>query len=374
MKVHLGNSAVGAMYALLIALLTMITTPVAAQLILCNETGENRAFAIAQKVNDDWQSEGWWTIETGACKTVEGDALTQRYYYYLATKNSKATHDGDYAFCTQPQAFEIRGQGDCAARGYDTAHFDVIDTGTSAKKFTFTLNAAKKKGNGAAPAKINETPASETGPASTPAMTLGPTFEDDPFTPGSLGEPYTVIGVFQGCDIIDGWDHCAYHAEGWKHFAGRGEGTPDHYLDALENVPRGTRLQFIGDLKSYGDITTDVAIRQIRPVPKGPHDAIIAAVQGYWESNEDSSTYFEIIGSERREYYDGNLIGEEYLSWHSGCQHIAPDNQSTFMIATNPENRDEPLCYYIVSVGQNHLTLSYVGGTGQDLNYTRQQN
>lgn len=358
----------------------MIAAPAAAQLKLCNETGGKRAFAIAQQVNGEWQSEGWWNIADGECAVVEGKELTQRYYYYHATLNGKATHGGDYSFCTQKEIFDIKGQGECEARGYKSADFRVIDTGTSAMKFTFTLTAAKPvKSVEAAPKKKAEQAAPKAqvsapkpGPAA-PVVVAGPNFTRDPFTPGSLGEPYTAQGVFQGCDNIDGYDHCAYHADGWKHVAGRGDGTPEHYLDALENVPRGTRLYFVGDMINYGDITVEVAIRQIQPADPSPHDQKILAMQGYWQSTNDSASYFEIIGSERREFYDGNLSSIEYLDWRTGCEHIQEDGQSTYMIATNPEDRETPLCYNVVSVNERELVLSYVGGMGQDLVYSRQK-
>lgn len=369
-------------YSVLLATtpLMMMAVPASAQLKLCNETGGKRAFAIAQKVDGDWQSEGWWNIADGDCAVVEGKELTQRYYYYHAMLNGKVTHKGDYSFCTQKEIFEIRGQDECEARGYKSSTFNVIDTGTSAKKFTFTLTAAKPdKAVEAAPKKKSD----ETAPKATnnsaqtvtpaPIVTAIPNFTQDPFTPGSLGEPYTAQGVFQGCDNIDGYDHCAYHADGWKHVAGRGDGTPDYYLDALEKVPRGTRLYFVGDMINYGDITVEVAIRQIQAADPSPHDQKILAMQGFWQSQNDSASYFEIIGSERRDYYDGNLSGIEYLDWRSGCEHVQEDGKSTYMIATNPEDRESPFCYNVVSVDQNKLVLSYVGGTGQDLIYTRQR-
>ena len=335
-----------------------------AGLKICNESGSSRSIAIAYKDGDNWRSEGWWNISDQACKTVEGGELKQRYYYYRAEHKGREIRSGDYRFCTTSKAFEIVGEKDCEARGFVSSSFRVIDTGTSAKDFTFTLkfNTSDKKEEAKAPKQSADVP-----------MTSVPRFSGEPFAVGSLGEPFAVVGVFQGCDNIDGWDHCTYHAEGARHAAAWGEGTPDEILQALENVAPGTRMLVRGDMKSFGDITAEVAIRQLEPVRQEALDTRIEAIQGYWESDKDSSWYFQIHGSERRDFYDGNLSANEYIQWASDCDAGSQGGTDTYMIITNPEDREYSQCFHVVSVGRNHLILNFVGGNGQDMDFARQQ-
>lgn len=351
-----------------------------AALEICNETETRRSVAIAFKDGDDWKSKGWWNIPTNECRTVVKGDLQQRYYYYRAIHKGKEVKAGDYNFCATLKAFDIKGDTDCASRGYEVSSFRVIDTGTSAKDFKFNLKfkVPKAKGSAKKLAKKQEAaaPKAKAQTAAKPKpiidMTKAPKFTSDPFSAGSLGEPFTVIGVFQGCDNIDGWDHCAYHAEGWRHGASWNEGTPDTIMQALEQTAPGTRMLIRGDMKSFGDITAEVAIRQIEPVPYEHLDAVLEALQGSWESDKDSSEYFTIYGSERRGYYDGNLTGNDYLSWQTGCGRV-PQGSGVYMIVTNPEDREDPPCFAVESVGRNRLTLLFIGGNGQFQEFTRQR-
>ena len=364
----------------IVGIILFVLSPQTAQagLKICNESGSSRSVAIAYKDGGDWRSEGWWNIKDKDCKTVHSGDLKQRYYYYRAEHKGREVRRGDYTFCTTSKVFDIAGAENCKSRGYDQSSFGVIDTGKSAKNFTFTLTIAAPKAKDEAKAPKREAskpkapkPKTLKRKAAVP-MTPAPRFDNNPFSAGSLGEPFTVVGVFQGCENIDGWDHCAYHAEGVRHGAGYGDGTPDEILNALQNVPVGTRMLVRGDMKSFGDITAEVAIRQLEPVQQEPLDAVIEAMQGNWVSDQDGSWYFEIYGAERRNYSGGSLLANEYIRWASGCDRNSEDGKSTYIIITNPEDNEYSDCYYVVSVGRNHLTLSYVGGTGQDLEFTRQ--
>ncbi|MEM7300854.1 MAG: DUF1036 domain-containing protein [Pseudomonadota bacterium] len=329
-----------------IILYALATHSAQAELKVCNESGAKRSVAIAYKKDGAWQSEGWWNIDNGLCKTVVSGDLKQRYYYFRATSDGRNIGEGKYSFCTDPKVFTIVGEKDCQYRGYEKSNFDVIDTGKSAASFTFTIAASNTS-------------------ASKPSQPQKKTN----IAPGTHGEPFTRFGVFQGCDIFDGASYCAFHAEGWKHFAWKDGGTPDAVLDELESYKLGTALTFEGDTKSFGDITSDVVIRDFRAASNDPHQSVRQMMQGKWRSTSDSSNVFEIAGSEQTEIYGGEVLGANYLRWRDQCD--GSNGAGPVILATNPEDRQEPICHFIVSVTANKLVLSYIGGTGQDKEFVR---
>ncbi len=110
-----------------------------AALQFCNETRDVQSIAIGYKGPVDWMSEGWWNIDPGDCATVIGGDLQKQFYYYRAEVNAGDFAGENYMFCTTPDEFEIVGDTNCQARGYDSESFREIDTGDSATDFTFTL-------------------------------------------------------------------------------------------------------------------------------------------------------------------------------------------------------------------------------------------
>ena len=73
-------------------------TPALADFKICNQT-DSRAFAsIGYKENEEWVSEGWWTIEPGDCSIpVVGDLKNR--YYYIRAESSTGNWVGDFTFC-----------------------------------------------------------------------------------------------------------------------------------------------------------------------------------------------------------------------------------------------------------------------------------
>ena len=59
-----------------------LSAPAHASLEICNESGKRNSIAIGYKGKNDWQSEGWWNLDSGKCVTVLKSDLTNRYYYY----------------------------------------------------------------------------------------------------------------------------------------------------------------------------------------------------------------------------------------------------------------------------------------------------
>jgi len=125
-------------------------------LTFCNETPDTQAISVGYKGDEGFTSEGWWNVDAGECVTPIGGALKTRYYYYRTEVNGADFPAAEnYHFCTTPEAYTIVGEKDCDARGYDREAFAEIDTGESAKGFTFTLGAT------AAPDTSSETSGSD---------------------------------------------------------------------------------------------------------------------------------------------------------------------------------------------------------------------
>ena len=340
--------------ALAVGLIWAISTQSAqADLRLCNEDSESRSFAIAYKADGKWTSEGWWTTKPGTCKTVIKGDLKQRYYYYRATSAGTAVHEGKYRFCVDKKAFTIVGESDCKSRGFSGELFAGIDTGKKSKDFKFVLKTEPEiKDEEQAP--------------------LAPTEETLPFERGSLGEPYTVTGILQGCSEGDSGSYCAYHADGWKHFAYVGGGTPQSILDDLQRIGPGTAITFVGDMITFGDITAEVAIAKYEFAEKDKFADLREKMQGHWYSLDDDSAYLIIEGAEQKDIYDANLAGQYYLRWLDECD--GSRGLGPVLLAIDPEDRENPICHFIVSVDSEKLVLSYVGGNGQDKTYTSKTN
>ena len=92
--------------------------------------------AIGYSDNDVWTSEGWWDAEPGECLDVVSGDLTRRYYYVLVdSTDEEAVYDDPdhvYNFCVTDEAFTIKGDEDCEARGFVTRDFNEVDTGDNA--------------------------------------------------------------------------------------------------------------------------------------------------------------------------------------------------------------------------------------------------
>lgn len=111
----------------------LAAAPAQAGLKFCNNTNAIQNVAIGfQNKNNDWQSEGWWVMKPGECKTVIGNALERRYYYYrIKSGGVSRKSDADYKFCTSTNEFTIIGDKNCEGRGYNSQWFKQVDTGKS---------------------------------------------------------------------------------------------------------------------------------------------------------------------------------------------------------------------------------------------------
>ena len=96
---------------------------------VCNDAREPLLIALGQLDRGNAVSQGWWTVEPGACAKTMTTPLASDAVYLLAQRKSGGTLvGGAQRFCTTAAAFEIRGNANCAARGF--AEFGFAATRT----------------------------------------------------------------------------------------------------------------------------------------------------------------------------------------------------------------------------------------------------
>jgi uncharacterized membrane protein len=96
---------------------------------VCNEGGEALLVALGQMDKSGAASQGWWTVEPGACAKAITTPLHSDQVYIMAQRKSGGTlAGGPQRFCTTMAAFEIRGNANCAARGFTDTGFAATRT------------------------------------------------------------------------------------------------------------------------------------------------------------------------------------------------------------------------------------------------------
>lgn len=96
---------------------------------VCNQTLDVFNVAIAYDIEDEFQTEGWWTIAANRCVDVIRTELQTRYVYVYATDVFKQpVLEGTVSMCIGEKKFTIRGHEKCWVRGHMAAHFLEVDT------------------------------------------------------------------------------------------------------------------------------------------------------------------------------------------------------------------------------------------------------
>ena len=91
---------------------------------VCNDGREALLVALGQMDAGTPASQGWWTVQPGACAKAITTPLNSDTVYILAQRKSGGTLvGGPQRFCTTMAAFEIRGNENCAARGFIASGF-----------------------------------------------------------------------------------------------------------------------------------------------------------------------------------------------------------------------------------------------------------
>jgi uncharacterized membrane protein len=96
---------------------------------VCNDGREPLLVALGQMENGTPSSQGWWTVEPGACAKAITAPLNSDAVYIMAQRKSGGTLvSGPQRFCTTMAAFEIRGNANCTARGFTQSGFAATRT------------------------------------------------------------------------------------------------------------------------------------------------------------------------------------------------------------------------------------------------------
>ena len=325
--------------SLSLLILMMCPSAALAELEVCNETSVSHAIAIGYKDSGDWVSEGWWNIAANTCKTVVGGDLDKRYYYLHPSADGLDYTLPDFYFCTQPSEFTIRGDADCEARGFTrTAFLEVkLEEGTTSYTHSF----------------------GEYEPPEEAKPDLTTTLQGSPDPAGTHGEPFSVFGTFNGCGVADGLEYCAFMADGWKWYAYYDGATPIELMDALDQMPLNMPATITGDLVQYGDITTEVVLREVRLEPgTDPFSNIRGAIQGEWVATDDPGLTLSFYGGDLYERYNNAPQANYHIEIAESCEDSA--GAGPVMIQTDVETRDT-FCYLFDNYEGGFLDLIYMG-------------
>ncbi len=113
-----------------------------AEFAVCNQSYDVVNVAVAQDVQGDFQTEGWWTVGPNQCANVIKDELVSRYIYlYAQDVFGQPVLTGTTQLCIDPRKFVIRGQKDCWVMGHIAAGFIEVDT-LKTQRWTLFLAAS----------------------------------------------------------------------------------------------------------------------------------------------------------------------------------------------------------------------------------------
>ncbi len=117
--------------------------PAAAEFAVCNQSFDVVNVAIGQAINDEFRTEGWWTIGPNQCANVIKDELVSRYIYiYAQDVFGQPIMTGTTQMCIAPSKFQIAGINDCWSRGKISAGFIEVDT-EKTQRWTLFLAAVQ---------------------------------------------------------------------------------------------------------------------------------------------------------------------------------------------------------------------------------------
>jgi uncharacterized membrane protein len=112
-----------------LAMLLIASSPVLADLKLCNTTSSRIGVAIGYRDQSGWTTEGWWTLAAQTCETLYKGPLASRFWYVHAIDYDRGGEWAGQSFmCTRDKAFTIRGVENCPQQGANRTGFFEVDT------------------------------------------------------------------------------------------------------------------------------------------------------------------------------------------------------------------------------------------------------
>lgn len=117
-------------------MLLFLSSPIWAQLQICNKSNETISIALYDHEKGFWRSRGWLNFKPGECSNVTTGPLKSQYFYiYAEATKTDAKWQGDATTqcVTSGKSFEFVGEASCESRGGRLVGFQKIDTGNSTK-------------------------------------------------------------------------------------------------------------------------------------------------------------------------------------------------------------------------------------------------
>jgi uncharacterized membrane protein len=107
----------------------LLALPARAEFAVCNQSFDVVNVAIGQFERDAFVTRGWWTVGPNQCANVIKEKLEARYVYVFAQDVfGNAILNGATNMCVGPKRFEIKGEKDCAVRGFVEVPYIEVDT------------------------------------------------------------------------------------------------------------------------------------------------------------------------------------------------------------------------------------------------------
>lgn len=131
-------------YAIGFVILSCVCGPAQAAYELCNETSYVLRASVVQQGEREYQSNGWFTVYPGFCRTAVSGSLKHNLFYVHARTiagHKAPTHQwaGEHRFCVDTADFSIPGDANCERRGFQTAYFSRVQVhGKKSWTSTFT--------------------------------------------------------------------------------------------------------------------------------------------------------------------------------------------------------------------------------------------
>lgn len=323
-----------------------LAVPAHAGLELCNDTVAPQSVAVGYKQDGDWVSEGWWELKPGACVTSVAGELKYRFYYFRAESPGWEFRHDRLSFCTSDVLFTVRGDGECEERGYEKSYFAKIDTGKDAQHFKQTIAGHLRQSSNR---------------------------QDENFEArsGTWGIPYAGDVNFHACSRLFGQRKqvCSFVGNG-RVFNVTDDGRTDPAVFAsLSELALGAPVHLEGDWAARFENSVELVLYRLTPRSETSNDRLLMNLAGAWSSVADARDQFRVVGSSRRNSYDGFETLVEYISVMNYCGEN--QEEGPYLYAWDSQG-GTGLCYVIRALTDRDLVLIYLP-RGTELRYQRIQ-
>lgn len=112
---------------------------------LCNQSVENMFVAYGRVGSSGWETNGWYSVNSGECHTFEKGQEIGGHTYYMHAEGVRGSIWGNgYSLCVDSKnAFTIKGPKDCNSRGYQAVNFHEIKVPDGNHQFQYNFSGGK---------------------------------------------------------------------------------------------------------------------------------------------------------------------------------------------------------------------------------------